>query len=217
MGAIVAAVALSLLWVETGRGNVDPTFAALVSYLLFWIPLLSAVLVVRVRRWGGSHPIAWRVSLLDVLLGLGMGFLLRTLAALIEFAIRGTIVAPSFIAPTGASVAIVVSWVVIAVIAPLLIAPIVEELFFRGTLLMALKRPGKGTEASVAAVFLAALMFALPHAIGVNNVRDGLVAFTSATVLGLGAGGLALATGRIGAPIIAHVTFNAGLLLLLVV
>lgn len=215
--AIVAALALSLLWSGVGRRSVDPASAALVSYLVFWIPLLAAAVLVRSRGWNPDHPITWRLTALDLLWGLGAGLLLRAVAASIEFIIRGTVVAPSIGPSVGATPALTLSILAVGVLAPIVLAPAVEELFFRGTLLTALERPGKGTTSAIVAVALSALVFAIPHVVGSSNSRDALVGLTGAAILGLGAGALAVTTRRIGAPIVAHITFNAALLILLVV
>jgi len=216
LAAIVVAVALSIGLSSIGRRVLDTASTAALSYLFYWIPLLAAAAIVRARRWDGAHPIAWRLTPLDVLWGLGVGLLLRAAAASFEFVIRGTVVAPT-ISTTGSTTAETLSFIAITVVAPLLLAPVVEELFFRGTLLTSLRPPGRGIGMTAVAVVLSAAIFALPHVVGASSLGNGLVAFAGAAVLGLGSGALAVATQRVGASIVAHVTFNAALLLLLVV
>jgi membrane protease YdiL (CAAX protease family) len=118
---------------------------------------------------------------------------------------------------TGSTPAQTLSLIAIGVMAPLLLAPLVEELFFRGTLLTSLEPPTGRRGAMIFAVVLCAVIFAIPHMIGSTNIVNASVAFSGATILGLGSGALAIVTRRVGASIVAHVTFNGALLLLLVV
>ena len=210
LGAVLLAVTLSVALPSLIGRSLSPEIAAVLGYLAYWLPLLGVALLVRRRRWDGAHPIAWRLTPIDVLWGLGAGFLLRAIAAGIELAMRGYIAAPIMVTPWGTSD---IFTLMLALVAPMLLAPLVEELFFRGTLLTSLKRSGR----AIGAVVLGATIFALPHALTSTSTTDALVRFSSAVVLGAGAGALAVSTGRVGASMIAHVAFNASLLLLLVV
>jgi membrane protease YdiL (CAAX protease family) len=59
------------------------------------------------------------------------------------------------------------------------------------------------------AVVVSAATFALIHLIGVGSPTAALVVGLSTLLFGLGAGALAAMTGRIGGAIVAHVVFNA--------
>jgi membrane protease YdiL (CAAX protease family) len=87
--------------------------------------------------------------------------------------------------------------VLLLVVMVVVVAPVVEELFYRGLWLRASQRR-LGT---VAAVLLSALVFGAMHLQGIDTFA--LVGF------GLVAGGLAARSGRLGPAIWAHVAFNA--------
>jgi membrane protease YdiL (CAAX protease family) len=98
---------------------------------------------------------------------------------------------------TGAGVLLLVLIVVIA-------APIVEEIFFRGLLLGALRRRWGTTIAVVGS----AAVFALTH--------FELLQLPALFAFGLLAGALYVRTGRLGPSIVAHFAFNATAVLMLV-
>jgi membrane protease YdiL (CAAX protease family) len=87
--------------------------------------------------------------------------------------------------------------VVILVVMVVVIAPVVEELFYRGLWL----RAGERRAGLVAGVVLSAVVFGAMHLQGVDTFA--LVGF------GLVAGALAARAGRLGPAIWAHVAFNA--------
>lgn len=76
-------------------------------------------------------------------------------------------------------------------------APLVEEIFFRGVLMGALKRLGLAV-----AVVVSAVAFAFVH-------FGQLLAMPAFVVLGVVLGLLTLGRGRLGAAIVTHATFNA--------
>ncbi|MEE9415478.1 MAG: type II CAAX endopeptidase family protein [Acidimicrobiales bacterium] len=82
-------------------------------------------------------------------------------------------------------------------------APIVEELFFRGLLLQALRR----RFGSAVAVIGSTVAFTLPHYTGAG--RDGsLVLFAVIGTIGLMLGTYVVKTGRLAPAMLAHATFN---------
>jgi membrane protease YdiL (CAAX protease family) len=84
------------------------------------------------------------------------------------------------------------------------LAPIAEELLFRGALLRALQRkttPGW-------AVFVSAVVFGLVHVIGDPSVGS-LIALPVIVLLGLVCGYQAVVTGDLCRPIMLHMGFNA--------
>jgi CAAX protease family protein len=80
-------------------------------------------------------------------------------------------------------------------------APVIEELLFRGLLLRALTR----RLSPPAAVFVCALAFALAHVAGDPNALPALPALTT---LGIVLGVVALRTGSLSRPILIHAGFN---------
>lgn len=223
--ALVVAALLAMTVAGVGpRLARDPLLLALLGYLAYWVPLVVVSAWASWKRFArAADPLAqrdaavaprdtgrFRIRPLDVLLGVGAGLIARSAATLVELAIYGRpLVAgtqPTIdgVGPSPALVALTM------IVAPLVLAPVVEEWFFRGTLLPALRGRGAGTAVAVAA---SALIFALMHLFAVTSVTAGLVTGLSALALGLAAGILAVTTGRLVAPVAAHVVFNATVLI----
>jgi membrane protease YdiL (CAAX protease family) len=89
-------------------------------------------------------------------------------------------------------------------LAIVLLAPLTEELLFRGTLLRSLLRRVTPT----VAVLVSAVAFGLVHALGDPSVGT-LVAMPAIVLLGVVAGHQAVHRGSLSRPILLHVGFNA--------
>jgi membrane protease YdiL (CAAX protease family) len=89
-----------------------------------------------------------------------------------------------------------VSWLLFALLVGIL-APMVEELFYRGLLLRSLEKRGF---APWIAVVLSAVLFAAMHMQPLQ--------FPGLLLFGLISGALAVRTGRLGASVFAHIGFN---------
>ena len=111
-------------------------------------------------------------------------------------------------------------WVLLnGVLIASLVAPFVEELFFRGLVLRAarnrvLRRGGSPVRAAVIAIAVSSVGFALLHLIQSTDVTLLIILGGSTLALGVINSVVAIATGRIGAPIIAHVFYNGSSILL---
>ena len=100
------------------------------------------------------------------------------------------------------------------ILAPVVFSPFIEELFFRGLVLRAAGRAAADNGAAQRwalgiAVVVSAITFALIHLINAGSPTAVLVIGVSTFVFGLGAAALAAVTGRVGGAIVAHVVFNA--------
>jgi membrane protease YdiL (CAAX protease family) len=89
-------------------------------------------------------------------------------------------------------------------LAIVLLAPVTEELLFRGTLLRSLLRRFDPT----IAVFVAALVFGLVHALGDPSIGT-VIAMPAIVALGIVSGYHATRTGNLSRSILLHVGFNA--------
>jgi membrane protease YdiL (CAAX protease family) len=171
-----------------------------VGYLAVWIPLLGTVFVA--SRWRGTGSFVTDFGLrfrpIDLLWGLGIGLLARVAASVIEIGVYGRVAAPALILHDG-------WWVFITLVAPLVIVPVVEELFFRGLLLRALER----SAGPYAAVAVSSLTFAALHLLAATSGAQMIVVGLSTLIFGVAAGVLAIVTRRIGGTILAHAVFNA--------
>lgn len=227
--ALLVGGAASRFWVT------DPHLVLVLSYLAVWGPLLGAVVtasvVHRVRAVAGPEAaaqsgflsrarsgslllvrdIGWRFRPIDLLWGLSVGLLTRVVASLLEIALYGRM------APPGAILGTMVYdgwWLFGMLLAPVLIAPVVEEVFFRGLLLRAVRSAasvnGGGRSLSIGiAVVVSGAVFALVHVLQAGSGAAVVVIGLSTFVFGLAAATVAALTGRLGGAIIAHVTFNA--------
>ncbi|WP_206751179.1 type II CAAX prenyl endopeptidase Rce1 family protein [Cryobacterium serini] len=146
MPAGIGIVVAMVLLVSVGATVFDdPNVALLLGYLCVWVPLLVAIgvtgfAVSRRSRLASSAGVSivrlLRLAIrpIDLVWGLAVGLLARTVASLIEIGVYGTM------GTTGAAFGETVYdlwWVFGALLAPVLIAPVVEELFFRGLVLRA--------------------------------------------------------------------------------
>lgn len=214
IGVVVATILVLLMSAASTAGwPQNPRWSLLLSYLTVWVPLLGAVLIA--SRWRGARSLSvdfgFTVRPLDLLWGLTLGVISRLIAGLIEIAGYGRL------GSAGASFGEPVRdlwWVFAAILAPVLIGPIIEELFFRGLLTRAVadstRASGGSRRAAVAvAILVSGLVFALVHVLTTGTPTAALVVGLSTFVFGAAAAALALTTGRIGGAIVAHVTFNA--------
>ena len=148
---------------------------------------------------------------IDLIWGLGVGLLARTVASLIEILGFGSIGTAE---ATFGETVYDGWWLFGALLAPVLLAPFVEELFFRGLVLRAVygrvATLGAAHWAAPIAVGVSGLTFALMHLVTIDpgSTVTVVVVGASTAIFGLAAAALALATNRIGGAIVAHVTFN---------
>jgi len=194
----------------------DGHVVLLLSYAVVWVPFVVAVAVACFARGTRSlsRDIGLRITLLDVFLGVGAGLLARATAGIIEIAITGHMVG---LGVTFGETIYDGWWLFGTILAPVLVAPFIEELFFRGLLqksvLQASTRRMSRTPALALSVVLSAALFALLHLMQAANPTAALILGLSAFVFGLAASLIAAFTGRIGGAIVAHIVFNGVLVL----
>ena len=210
-----AFISLLIAWLR-GALYYDPHIVLLLSFAVVWVPFLAAV-AVACYVWGTrsiARDIGLRITWLDVFFGVGAGLLARAISGLIEIALTGRMVG---LGVTFGDTVYDGWWLFGTVLAPVLIAPFIEELFFRGLLQRAIQRASTALlgqhAATVIAILISALLFALLHLTQASNPMAALILGASAFVFGLAAATIAGLTGRIGGSIIAHIVFNGALVL----
>ncbi|QTX05438.1 CPBP family intramembrane glutamic endopeptidase [Agromyces archimandritae] len=243
---IAAALVLGGGWSWLTRTVVMPGELALAgAYLAVWVPLLAACTVAVVR--GTRSPVrdlGLRFAWIDVLWGLGLGLVARAVTSLIELAAYGrTSGSGAFIQP--GAFAVLFGLLFATVLAgPLIEELFFRGLLLRATLrtfprVDAGPRPSAGAapgggapadaaapggahpapllRASIAAVAVPALVFALLHLAdsAARSPASMAVTFASTLFLGLAAGTATVLTGRLGAAILAHAAYNGILVWLL--
>lgn len=217
LGFYVAAVVVSLVWppVFPGRGAWPLWAQALIDVIgLLAVLAAGAVVVARVAGHGLRRALGIRFSASDVALGLFVALLARAVVELVT-PTTGSLV-PVF-AETGADR---VATAAVVTVGAVLLAPVAEELFFRGAvqrLIHQLGRPALGNVAAgITAIGVTTMLFVLLHAVPYGTAVP-VAMLLPPLLIGVGAGALVAATGRLGGALIAHILFNAaGVVLALV-
>jgi membrane protease YdiL (CAAX protease family) len=222
LGTSITALATALLamlalvsWLRTGP-LYDGHIVLLASYLVVWLPFVAAVVFVCFVRGSRSlaRDVGLRITLLDVVVGVGAGLLARAAAGLVEIAVTGRMIG---LGVTFGETVYDGWWLFGTILAPVLIAPLIEELFFRGLLQRAVLRTSSSRlspRAAVAAsIMISAILFAVLHLTQAASPTGALVLGLSSLILGLAVALIAGLTGRIGGAIVAHVVFNGSLVL----
>jgi uncharacterized protein len=215
VGLVIALAATSALSALRLQGS----WALPLAYLAAWVPMVVAVVVACLPR-GPKIRSAWRLAsarlglrlgLFDVFWGIAAGCLARAFDASVNLLLHGsTGLAPQPTLGGPPELALLI----LAFLAPVVLAPVIEEVFFRGLLQRALvsllgeRMPRLG--AAVLGIVVAAAVFAVMHVVGA-----GPAALIGTFVFGLIAGTLTAATGRIGGAVVAHVVFNGIAVLLM--
>lgn len=181
----------------------DSPWAAASATVLIWIGMLGPIVWAFTR----SRPIGLlRLRAIDLLYGLVLGALLRTTQGWIE-GVGGTPVLPVLERVDGS---LPLSTMLFDVVAPIVVAPVVEEFFFRAVLLVALytvlRRPFGKFAAGLAAALASTALFVLMH--GISSVGD-VSGVVSLSLLGMVCALLVLLTGRIWGAVLVHAVYNA--------
>lgn len=166
------------------------------------------VIVARWKGGGVRSDFGWRFELVDIAYGLGVGGLMLVLAAIVAFVVSSLVgLDPG--ADESSNTQIISDAAdgpafIVILIAAVVLAPIVEELFFRGLCLRAIeKRFG-----TLAGVLGSTFLFTLPHFTNPSWAGT-TVLFAAIGTVGLVLSVLTVRTGRLGGAVIAHAVFNA--------
>lgn len=215
LGLAVSFMWLLVRWLTSGV-YYDGYVALLLSYAVVWAPLLGACVFYSFVTGTQSfaRDLGLRITWLDALFGIGIGLVARAVASLFEIAFYGRM---NGLGVTFGEVVYDGWWVFGALLAPVLFAPFVEELFFRGLVQRTSMRLSLGVLPAGAAigisVLVSAVLFTILHLAEVTNLTAALVLGLSTLVFGLASGLLAALTGRVGGSVVAHMTFNGSLVL----
>jgi membrane protease YdiL (CAAX protease family) len=213
----LGSIAVAIAFYAAGSGHLDARdpWYMLVSQLALWVGFLGAVVVASWRN--GTHSLARDYGLSwptwpDLKTGVAGGVLGRLPSAivliLIVIATNGFSTANAAgrqidgLTPEGTA-----GWVVTGLFL-VVGAPFVEELLFRGLIQGAFTRRVGATPA----IFITAIIFSFAHVLNEGPFAP-LVLFPAALILGY----LRHRTGRLAAGMVAHSTFNAIALALLLV
>jgi membrane protease YdiL (CAAX protease family) len=212
-GLIVAVVAALASTRAIAAGAVpDPGVQSLLAYLSTWIPMLAAVGVASAGRgWQATiSRLGVAIHPFDLFWGLAGGCFARAIDALSRLQLTGTTgLDPQ---PTVGTPATDLWLILTAILAPVIIAPIIEELFFRGLFQRSLARAmplARSGAVAVISIVATSVVFSVVHLVvgaetGIAAVAMGIGTFTFSVV----AGSIVATTGRLGGAVVAHVVFN---------
>lgn len=190
-----------------------------------WSSSLAPVVGTAVVGIGMLVPVVWafsrsrpigllRFRAVDLLYGLALGGLLRMTQGWLEVGVGGSGALPS-VGSAGEGAPL--SWWLAEALPSIVVAAPLEELFFRGVVLVALytvlRRPFGKLAAGIAAGLGSAGLFVAIHALASTATVD---ATLSLLLLGLTCGALVLLTGRLWGAVLVHVVYNATFVLLAV-
>ncbi|MFU8945348.1 lysostaphin resistance A-like protein [Mycetocola zhadangensis] len=213
-------LAVVLVWIVSQAATrgwpATPDLQTALVYLASWVPFLGVVLFASFAR--GRHSLVrdfgLRFKWIDLFFGLVVGGMMRAAATLVEIVIYGRVASGG---PAFGPVVHDVWWILLTILAPILVAPLIEELFFRGLMQRALIRASLASNPPavkiaripvVVAIIVTALVFAAVQMLATDGGLEMIVVGISTLIIGVGAGVLAATTGRLGAAVIAHVTYN---------
>lgn len=195
-GILLSTLAERLLGGATG---------AVLSVAALWGGMLAAVILAFVR----SRPrMLLRFRWVDVLYGLVIGALLRVSQGFLEIAGTGTAVWPTASTLDGSLPA---SFWFDAVLAPALLAPALEEFFFRGVVLVAVYTAVRRMSNSRSWGGFAGIAASTVLFVGLHLVFDAYTwwSVVALTLVGIVCGVLVVATARIWGAVLVHIVYNS--------
>lgn len=184
-------------------------WAATLATALLWLGMLVPIVGAFIR----SRPIGLlRARPVDVLYAVVIGALLRLVQGWMQLAVGGSDALPSY--PT-LDRQLSSGWWFTELVSPVVVAPVLEEFFFRAVILVALysalRKPVGRLTAGLVAVLVSTGMFVLLHAVGGTLSVDEAL---SLTLIGLVCALLVTLTGRIWGAVLVHVVYNATFVIL---
>lgn len=206
-GVVGATAAITVYIVVAGdSSDLGVTIASLVG---LWAGMAGVAVAASRRKGSGSlaHDFGLSLHGSDVGKGIAAGVGCHLLLITVVIALFELIGPPVQVDDQARNVTSDATGWRLAVLAPFIVlgAPLFEELFFRGLLLRALRRRA-GT---VAAIAFSSLAFGLVHVQTALDAWSTVALVAALTAFGVVLGLLAHRTGRLGASLVAHATFNA--------
>jgi membrane protease YdiL (CAAX protease family) len=209
LGVALLSLGFGLLGGHAITSFIGAGWAGLAATLLLWIAMAGPV----VWALGRSRPVGLlQFRAQDLLFGIAFGVVLRTVQGWTDVATGGSGAFPSYPTIGGAPPQ---GWVFDWVIAPLVVAPVVEEFYFRAVVLVCvftmLRRAFGALTAGLVAALVSAGLFVFVHGLVGALTTDEVI---SLSLLGLACSLLVLLTGRIWPAVLLHVVYNGSYVVL---
>lgn len=205
-GVLLCFIAIEI----TNRSSFSvPPFAELAAYAAGWIPLTFVVVLLAASTGFRSFPskIGLNFRPIDLLWGVAVALLARVVSGVVEIIATGHLFGGSATLGTPVHDSL---WVIGAILAPVIISPVVEEVFFRGLLLFALKTAtSRRRSFTVGTIVVSSLAFAALHLTQSPSTSYSAHIAVITLLFALVLSALTTLTGRLGGAIVAHVVFNA--------
>ena len=218
LAAFILSLVLGVVVILLVRIDVDDVDAvgsfSFASAVLSYAAIVAVVVLASRRKGLGTlaADFGLRFQPIDVVLGLGLGIAAKVVALVL------TIVAISVTNHTPESGNFELSpspvWIVLnGFLVAAVLAPVVEELFFRGLVLRAannrvLRRGGTTARAVTTAIVVSSVSFAALHLYQSPDVTLLIILGGSTLFIGVANSRATIWTGRLGAAIIAHAFYN---------
>ncbi|RLV57087.1 CPBP family intramembrane metalloprotease [Aeromicrobium phragmitis] len=190
-------------WAVMALGVGLVTVALAPSYdAVLWLVMVVPV-AVAFRRSVPRGLLRFRST--DLLFGLVLGALLRLFSGWLERSADGSLHWPRFDTASAA-------WWLDAIVAPVLVAPVVEEFFFHGLLLVALytvlrRATRRPLLAGTSAASITTAAFVLMH-LATGTLGTTWASSVTVLLVGLSGAALVLTTGRVWGAVLMHIVFN---------
>ncbi|WES62848.1 type II CAAX endopeptidase family protein [Microbacter sp. GSS18] len=209
LGVAIVAMGAAVLIGGAADLLLPASVSGIVGTAVLWAAMLGTVVW---AFWRSRPAYLLRFSAKDLVWGLGLGIILRTCQGWIDIATGGSGALPSYPTIGGSLPA---GWVFADLIAPVAIAPVLEEFFFRAVVLVSLytilRRPFGKFVAGLAAGLVSAGLFVLGHwMVGATGAGE----IIPLALLGVVCAALVLLTGRIWGAVLVHVVYNASFVVL---
>lgn len=188
-------------------GISEPT-SPILNYGSIWIPLLGGIIYIARGRPLSEfkYQFGLRFRYIDILWGLALGCILRAMSTSIVLLATGHFpMQPASLAESSHDG----WWAVSDLIAPIFLAPLIEETFFRGIILRSVGDYPSNKGMSACAVIITSLGFATLHITEAETWTGAAQTGITTLIFALCSATLAKATRRLGGVFLTHVTFNA--------
>lgn len=204
LAVAIVALGIAVLAGTAVVAFVPYAWSGILATALLWAGMVAGI----VWAFSRSRPAGLlRFGPTDLVFGLGLGVLLRIVQGWLDLAAGASGVLPSYPMVGGSLPS---GFLFSEVLSPVVIAPVMEEFFFRAVVLICaytiLRRSFGKVTAGLAAAVVSTALFLMLHSLALSLAVNQVI---SLSLLGLVCSALVLLTGRIWGALLTHVVYNA--------